>query len=90
MIHVGASGYVYKDWRDHFYRGVPNRLWLARYAGVFGSVELNNAFYGLPKPGLAGRWRDAVPPDFVFAAKGSRYITHMKKLSDPGPALERY
>ncbi len=63
------------------------------YAGRFHTVEINNSFYHLPTERALSTWRDTVPPDFIFAVKGSRFITHMKKLQDPGrslaPFLER-
>jgi uncharacterized protein YecE (DUF72 family) len=60
------------------------------YARHFDAVELNSTFYRLASPAAAARWRTDTPDDFLFAAKGSRFITHMKKLSDPAPALARY
>jgi uncharacterized protein YecE (DUF72 family) len=62
----------------------------AFYCEHFDTVELNNTFYSLPKPAGLARWHDSSPPDFCFAAKGSRFITHMKKLKDPETALARY
>jgi len=60
------------------------------YQRDFDTVELNNSFYRLPvKSGLV-KWRESTPANFLFAAKGSRFITHMKKLKDPEPALERF
>ncbi|HUJ26750.1 MAG TPA: DUF72 domain-containing protein, partial [Myxococcales bacterium] len=91
MIHLGTSGYAYDQWRRIFYpRGLPVRRWLERYAQVFGSVELNATFYRLPRPGAARAWHDATPRGFVFAAKGSRYLTHMKRLTDAAQGLGRY
>ncbi len=58
------------------------------YARYFNTVEVNNSFYKLPTPGTFGAWREAAPPDFVFAVKGSRFITHNKKLKEPENALE--
>ena len=91
MIHVGTSGYVYAHWRDVFYpKGLPARRWLDWYAQVFATVELNATFYRLPTAKTVDGWREGTPPGFRFAAKGSRYITHMKRLTDPGPGLDRY
>ena len=56
----------------------------------FDTVELNNSFYRLPLVGALESWRDAVPPNFVFAVKASRFITHNKKLKDPDGALENF
>jgi uncharacterized protein YecE (DUF72 family) len=89
-IRIGTSGYLYQHWRGVLY---PERLatarWLRRYAEVFDTLELNSTFYRLSTPTAAERWRAETPPGFVFAAKGSRFITHMKKLNDPRQALQR-
>ena len=90
-ILVGTSGYLYRDWRKVLYPpGLGTGRWLQRYASVFPTLELNTTFYRLTTAVAAARWRDATPPGFVFTAKGSRYITHMKKLKDPAAALERF
>jgi uncharacterized protein YecE (DUF72 family) len=90
-IRVGTSGYLYRHWRGVLY---PDRLgtarWLGRYAQVFDTLELNATFYRLSTPAAAARWNTETPSGFVFAAKGSRYITHMKKLADPRPALRKF
>ena len=91
MIHLGTSGYVYDHWRHLFYpRGLPARRWLEHYARVFSTVELNATFYRLPTAQTVDGWRDRTPPGFRFAAKGSRYLTHMKRLKDAGPGIQRY
>ena len=91
MIHVGTSGYVYGHWRELFYpQGLPARQWLAWYAQVFATVELNATFYRLPTASAVDGWREGTPPGFRFAAKGSRYLTHMKRLKEAGPGLQRY
>jgi uncharacterized protein YecE (DUF72 family) len=90
-ILVGTSGFVYAHWKGILYPpGLPPRLWLAHYASEFETVELNATFYRLPRPEAVDRWRDGTPPGFVFAAKGSRFLTHMKRLLDPEPGLARY
>jgi len=91
MIRVGTSGYAYDHWRHVFYpKGLPARRWLEYYARIFSTVELNTTFYRLPTASAVDRWRDETPPGFRFAAKGSRYLTHMKRLTDPGPGIDRY
>jgi uncharacterized protein YecE (DUF72 family) len=60
------------------------------YRQHFRSAEINNSFYQLPQPETLRRWRDTVPRDFVFAAKASRYITHMKKLKDPASSTRGF
>lgn len=90
-VLIGTSGWHYKHWRGPFY---PDRLRAAGmldfYLRSFNTVELNNTFYRLPSEDAVRQWRESTPPDFVFAAKGSRYLTHMKKLKDPAAALEKY
>lgn len=91
MIHLGTSGYVYDHWRGIFYpKGLAARQWLAHYARVFSTVELNATFYRLPTARTVDGWREGTPKGFLFAAKGSRYLTHMKRLTDPGPGIDRY
>ena len=86
---VGTSGWQYRDWRDDFYGGRPQREWLARYASEFPTVEVNNAFYRLPERSVFERWRDETPPGFVMAVKVSRYLTHVKRLRDPREPVQR-
>jgi uncharacterized protein YecE (DUF72 family) len=90
-IHIGTSGWVYKHWKGAFYPpDVRERDWLTFYAQHFDIVELNNTFYRLPPESAVNAWRETSPPGFRFAVKGSRFITHMKKLKDPEPALEKF
>jgi len=87
MLHVGTSGWQYRDWRGTVYpRGVAQRDWLKFYAGRFATVELNNSFYRLPERSSFERWRADTPNDFVLAVKMSRFLTHLRRLRDPeGP-----
>ena len=89
-IWVGTSGYVYRHWRKGvFYPpGLKVREELAYFAAHFPTVELNNPFYRLPTGEMFARWREATPDGFQFAVKASRYITHIKRLRDPGDELE--
>jgi uncharacterized protein YecE (DUF72 family) len=87
-VLIGTSGYVYTDWRGRFYpRALPVRGWLPCYAARFPTVELNSPFYRLPRAVTFRAWAAAVPSDFVFAVKASRFLTHIKRLRDPGPPL---
>ena len=90
-IWIGTSGWSYRAWYDVFYpRGLKPEERLGYYAGHFDIVEVNSTFYRLPSPEALTAWRDAVPDQFVFACKASRYITHMKKLKEPKPSLSRF
>jgi uncharacterized protein YecE (DUF72 family) len=87
-IHIGTSGWHYGHWRGSFYpTDYDPEGFLKFYTGRFHSVEINNTFYHLPTAQALSIWRDTVPPDFIFAVKGSRFITHMKKLKDPERSL---
>jgi uncharacterized protein YecE (DUF72 family) len=83
-IHIGASGWHYDHWKGPFYpKGMNAGEMLAFYADHFKTVEINNSFYRLPEENVLAQWRDTAPEGFLFTAKASRYITHMKKLKDP-------
>jgi uncharacterized protein YecE (DUF72 family) len=69
---------------------VPARRWLAHYATLFGTVEVNNTFYRLAKPSAVANWVAETPPDFVFAVKASRYLTHVKRLADIEQGIQRF
>lgn len=83
MIRIGISGWIYPSWRGTFYPSdLPQRLWLAHASRSFGTIEVNGTFYSLKTPASFRRWVAETPGDFVFAIKGARFITHMKKLRD--------
>jgi uncharacterized protein YecE (DUF72 family) len=81
-VRIGTSGYVYPHWRKGvFYPpGLAAKRELEYYSARFRTVELNNPFYRLPTPEMFLRWRERTPPEFDFAVKASRYITHIKRL----------
>jgi uncharacterized protein YecE (DUF72 family) len=88
---IGCSGWNYDDWRGRVYpTGLPPRRWLEHYAKLFDTVEINNTFYRLPNRSAVARWVEESPPGFVFSVKASRYLTHVKRLIDLGPGLERF
>jgi len=90
-VHIGCSGWVYRDWRGDFYLArCPQARWLASYAERFETVELNTTFYRLARPAAVARWVEQTPEGFLFAAKASRYLTHMKRLTDLDRGVERY
>jgi uncharacterized protein YecE (DUF72 family) len=91
MIRIGCSGWQYKHWKGDFYPAdLDEAGWLDWYARTFDSVELNNSFYRLPELSTFAGWQDRTPPRFLFAVKASRYLTHLKKLTDPEEPVRRF
>jgi uncharacterized protein YecE (DUF72 family) len=81
QVWIGTSGWTYDGWRGPFYPAeVPKTRWLAHYGERFRTAEINNSFYRTPSLEAVRAWRDAVPHDFVFAWKASKFITHWKRL----------
>ena len=88
---IGISGWRYAPWRGEFYPpGLPERDELKFAAERFATIELNGSFYSLQRPEYYERWYEQVPDDFVFAIKGSRYITHMLRLRGVETALANF
>jgi uncharacterized protein YecE (DUF72 family) len=91
VTRVGISGWTYPGWRGDFYpKGLPHRRELAYAAQQLTSIEINGSFYSLQRPSSYARWRAEVPDDFVFAVKGGRFITHLKKLRDVETPLANF
>lgn len=91
-VYIGTSGYNYSHWAGGvFYpERLPQRKWLEYYSQFFDTVELNVTFYRLPKETAFSGWYERTPPKFRFALKGSRFITHVKKLKDPDEPLNLF
>ena len=91
-VRIGCSGWNYKDWRGRVYpaKGCPPSRWLEYYATLFDTVEVNSTFYRLASPTAVAKWVKQVPEDFVFTVKSSRYLTHIKRLSDLGTGVKRF
>jgi uncharacterized protein YecE (DUF72 family) len=82
-IFVGTSGWSYRSWRGSFFPDqVPTRLHLEYYARHFKTTELNGVFYRTPTEDAVRGWAEHTPPDFVFAWKASKFITHWKRLNE--------
>jgi len=80
-IHVGTSGYGYKEWKGKFYPDkIDPKEMLRFYSERFGTVEINNTFYHMPTRALLSSWVDQVPDHFIFAFKAPQVITHLKQL----------
>lgn len=91
MIRVGTSGWLYPPWRGVFYpKGLPHRRELEHLSHQVNSVELNGTFYSLQRESSFRAWAAQTPDDFLFAVKGGRFITHMKRLRDPEQALSKF
>jgi uncharacterized protein YecE (DUF72 family) len=90
-VRIGCSGWSYPHWRGVVYPpGLPARRWLEHYATLFDTVEVNATFYRLPRPASVAGWVETVPAGFLFAVKASRYLTHVRRLRDLGPGLDRF
>src|SRR5690606_26023963 len=82
-MRIGISGWSYPPWRGVYYpKGLIRKKELVYAAERLRSVEINGTFYSLQRPESFARWSEETPEDFVFAVKGSRYITHMKRLKE--------
>jgi uncharacterized protein YecE (DUF72 family) len=90
-VRVGCSGWNYPHWRGTVYpRGLPPSRWLGHYAARFDTVEVNSTFYRLASTAAVARWVEGTPPGFLFTVKGSRYLTHMRRLRAVDQGIERF
>lgn len=90
-VRIGCSGWNYAHWRERVYpKGLPPRRWLDHYARLFETVEVNATFYRLPTRKAVECWVSGTPEDFVFAIKASRYLTHVRRLTELGSGLDLF
>jgi uncharacterized protein YecE (DUF72 family) len=90
-VRIGCSGWDYDDWRGELYPpGLPKSRWLQTYAGRFDTVEVNATFYRLASRRAVESWVRATPERFEFAVKASRFLTHVKRLTDVGRGIRRF
>jgi uncharacterized protein YecE (DUF72 family) len=91
-LYIGTSGWSYSHWGGGIFYppDLRQKGWLTYYSKHFQTVEINNSFYRLPREETFQAWRDSVPDGFVFAVKVSRFVTHMKKLSDPEVSMRNF
>ena len=91
-VRVGISGWRYAPWRrGTFYPdGLKQRCELHYASRRFGAIEINGTFYSLQRASSFRSWRDDTPDGFLFALKGGRFVTHMRRLKDTGPALANF
>jgi uncharacterized protein YecE (DUF72 family) len=84
-LYVGTSGYSYKEWKGSFYpEDLPAKQMLRYYGERFGTVEINNSFYQMPKAAVLESWAAEVPESFKFVLKAPQRITHFQRLKDSG------
>jgi uncharacterized protein YecE (DUF72 family) len=82
-LHVGTSGYSYKEWKGNFYpEDMPAKEMLSYYSRRLPAVEINNTFYRLPQPTMIENWKEQVPKQFRFSIKASQRITHIKRINN--------
>jgi uncharacterized protein YecE (DUF72 family) len=82
-LRIGCSGFLYDHWRKNFYpEDLSKNYWLEYYSKYFSTVELNVTFYKLPERETFSKWYASTPEGFVFSLKGSKFITHVKKIKD--------
>src|SRR5206468_6856255 len=81
QLFVGTSGFSYTGWRGSFYpKGLKATDMLGYYAGRLRTVEVNTTFYRTQPDDVVAGWVAAVPPDFRFAVKAHRRITHNRRM----------
>jgi uncharacterized protein YecE (DUF72 family) len=90
-VRIGCSGWMYDDWRGRLYpEGLAKKRWLERYAEVFDTVEVNSTFYRLASRDAVADWVSKTPDDFLFSVKASRFLTHVKRLTDLDRGVRRF
>lgn len=90
-IYIGTSGYSYPHWKKVFYpEDLKQSEWFDFYLKEFNTVEINVTFYRLPPKDMFNRWYPKTPKNFVFALKGSRFITHVKRLKNTTEPLKLF
>ncbi len=90
-IRIGISGWTYAGWRGKFFpETLPHKRELSYAASTFRSIEINGTFYSLQRPETFAKWAAATPDDFVFAVKGSRFITHVQRLNEVRAPLANF
>lgn len=90
-IRCGIGGWTFAPWRGTFYPKGLRQADELKYAGEhLGAIEINGTYYGTQKPESFARWRDAVPDDFKFTVKASRYCTNRKDLREAGDSIEKF
>jgi len=91
QLHIGTSGWSYRDWKDAFYpENLKSTDWLSYYAERYDCVEINSSFYHMPRENTVKNWAAKVPDGFKFCPKISKYLTHNVKLNEPEEPLASF
>ncbi len=89
MIRIGTSGWSYKHWKGEFYpKTIPQKKWLEYFTEHFNTVEINSSFYHIPRESVTSGWNSRTPPDFRFAVKMSRLVSHVHRLKNCRDTLD--
>src|SRR5690242_10855736 len=90
-VRIGISSWRYEPWRGEFYpEGLRQKDELAFASTQFPTIEINGTFYSMQRPNSFAQWYEETPPGFVFAVKGARYITHIRRLKDVEAPLANF
>src|SRR5690242_7956292 len=90
-LFIGTSGFNYRDWKGRFYpENLPQTKWLEYYSSHYNTVEINATFYGSFSQKTFQKWASQVPDGFCFTIKGSRFITHIKRLKSVEETINRF
>jgi uncharacterized protein YecE (DUF72 family) len=90
-IRIGISGWRYEPWRGVFYpEKLPQHSELKYASRMLPTIEINGSFYSLQSPAYYAEWHGDTPDDFVFAVKGPKYITHMRRLKEVETPLANF
>jgi uncharacterized protein YecE (DUF72 family) len=90
-IYAGIGGWTFEPWRGSFYpKGLAHAKELAYASQHLTSIEVNGTFYRTQTPATFRKWASEVPDGFVFAIKGSRYVTNRRVLKEAGESIERF
>ncbi len=90
-LFIGTSGFYYNHWIGKFYpEDLPKAKWLTYYAERFSSLEINSSFYHLPKEKTLTSWYKKTSSNFKFSLKGSKFITHTKRLKNVKEDVKRF
>src|ERR1051326_1810628 len=91
-LFIGTSGWNYKHWANGVFYPAERKppTWLKFFAERFATVEINNSFYRLPSEEAFAAWKRQTPPDFLFAVKASRFLTHIKRLKDADEPIDLF